>query len=246
MNAHYSDADFNGNSETAVLSKEIPRIKSLVDQGELDNYVLFSNRRLGGVVAPRIMDKIAEGSGMDRNRIFLAGVEYLDELLREFPDLPSLARIDPLDGPLLVNSFDLAEIILAIAEELSAPLPPLDASIVDRISYRQKNTVNNMSETFARTLADRYLVYTPEIERFLASPANTTSLRYYEAAVEEFQLKIVAKRSDFQTFDSLFNYLVDILVRRDSVLARNRRLLRAMLFYMYWHCDIGETADADA
>lgn len=246
VNAHYSDADFNGESENAVLNKEIPRIKRLVDDGELDNYVLFTNRRLGGVIAPRIMDRIAEDSGMDRSRIFLVGVEYLDDLLHEFPELPSLARIDPVDGPLIVSSFDLAEMMLAIAEELSAPLPPFDASVVDRVSYVEKNELNNMSDPFAKTLADRYLVYTREIERFLASPANAASLRYYEAAAEEFQLKVIAKRHEFQNFDSVFNHLVDILVKRDGVLARNRKLLRAVLFYMYWHCDIGETVDADA
>jgi hypothetical protein len=35
---------------------------------------------------------------------------------------------------------------------------------------------------------------------------------------------------------------VDTLVKRDLVLRghERRRLVRVMLFYMYWHCDIGE------
>ncbi len=68
----------------------------------------------------------------------------------------------------------------------------------------------------------------------------------YEGAVDEFQIKIIAKRRDYQSFDDVFNYLVDFLAKRDAVLARNRRLLRAMVFYMYWHCDIGESVDAEA
>ena len=48
-NAHYSDPGFSGSAKSSVLSKEIVRIKNLVKAGELDNYILFSNRRLGAL-----------------------------------------------------------------------------------------------------------------------------------------------------------------------------------------------------
>ena len=81
---------------------------------------------------------------------------------------------------------------------------------------------------------------TRRIGEFLAAPENSVALRHYEAAVEDFQLKIVAHRSEFQKFDHVFNYLVDLLFTRDAVLSKNRRLVRALIFFMYWHCDIGE------
>lgn len=116
--------------------------------------------------------------------------------------------------------------------------------MVDRVTYDEKNRINVMTPGFAKLLKDRYLHETQKIGRFLADPANSEVLRLYEGAVEEFQLKIVARRRDYQTFDDLFNYLVDFLFKRDGVLSRNRRLTRAIIFYMYWHCDIGETPDA--
>jgi hypothetical protein len=64
--------------------------------------------------------------------------------------------------------------------------------------------------------------------------------------VEDFQLKIIAKRKDHQSFDEVFNHLVELLIARDDVCARNRSMVRAMLFYMYWHCDIGLSSDAAA
>jgi hypothetical protein len=41
-------------------------------------------------------------------------------------------------------------------------------------------------------------------------------------------------------------YLVGLLFDRDPVLRQHtyKRLTRAMLFYMYWNCDIGKKADA--
>jgi hypothetical protein len=245
-NAHFSDSDFSGPAESSVLSEEIPRIRKLVTADEINNYILFSNRRLGGVTGPTIVSRLAQETRLDKSQIFLAGIEYIDDLLHAYPEVLRLARIDPIDGPLRVSSYDLAEVILAIADGLHAPLPATDAAVVDRVSYAEKNRVNGMTPEFAKLLSNRYLHDTQKIRQFLADPGNTEVLRRYEGAVEEFQLKIVARRRDYQTFDDLFNYLVDILFKRDGVLSRNRRLTRAMIFYMYWHCDIGETPDATA
>ena len=70
----------------------------------------------------------------------------------------------------------------------------------------------------------------------------------YESVVDEFQLKITAKRKDYQSFDEVMEYLADLLFNRDPILRQiaHRRLTRAMLFYMYWNCDIGEVDNAAA
>src|SRR6187551_2449728 len=48
-NASLSDPDFYSEDSTAtVLGEELPRIKKLRDDKELDHYMLFSNRRLTG------------------------------------------------------------------------------------------------------------------------------------------------------------------------------------------------------
>lgn len=246
INAHYADKDFSGDSASAVLTQEIPRIKKLVDEKEVDNYFLASNRRLGGVSAPRIKKRIAEETGLPSPRIYLVGIEYLDNMLHRHRDLLNLARIDPIDGPLVVSSFDLAEVMLAIAEQLQAPLPEFDAAVVDRVSYDEKNDLNGMTPKFSQHLMRKYLVYADEIEDFLARPENALSLEYYRASVDEFQEKIIANRKDYQSFDKVFNHLADLLRSRNGILASNAKLLKAVLFYMYWNCDIGEVVDADA
>ncbi|EEP73098.1 hypothetical protein MCAG_03425 [Micromonospora sp. ATCC 39149] len=245
-NAHFSDSEFSGTAKSSVLSEEIPRIRKLVVADELHNYILFSNRRLGGVINSRIKDRLAEETGLNESRIFLAGVEYLDDMLHTYPDIVRRARIDPIDGPLLVSSYELAEVILGIAEGIHASPSLDDAPVVDRVTYDEKNRANGMTPEFAQQLKRRFLSETHRIGRFLADPANADILRLYEGAVEEFQFKIIASRKDYQTFDRLFNYLVDFLFKRDGVLSRNKGLTRAMIFYMYWHCDIGETPDAQA
>jgi hypothetical protein len=243
-NVHFSDSGFSGSAESSTLTEELVRVNKLVSKGEIDNYCLFANRRLGAVTHEEIKRRISSETGIDSKNIYLAGTEYLDDMLIQYPDLINLAKIDPFDGPLLVSSNDLAEIIIAIAREFSLGVLEADAPVVDRVTYKRKNELNNMTEEFARTLSSRYMQYTQQIERFLASPGNVEYREYYESAVEDFQLKIVAHRSEYISFDKVFNYLVEILIGRDVVLSRNRKLLRSMLFYMYWHCDIGETDNA--
>lgn len=82
----------------------------------------------------------------------------------------------------------------------------------------------------------------------MAAPENLGLLQMYALVVDEFQLKIIAKRKGYQTFDEVMEYLVDLLFNRDAVLRQkaHKRLTRAILFYMYWNCDIGEVGDAAA
>nr|WP_243444482.1 ABC-three component system protein [Acetobacter persici] len=100
-----------------------------------------------------------------------------------------------------------------------------------------------MTADYARTQRRLYLKDTAQIQAFLAAPENIKILTAYETAVEEFQLKIIAQRKKYQEFDAVMNYLVDLLFARDPVLRQNKRLTRAMIFYMYWNCDIGLGSD---
>ncbi|MFF2273563.1 ABC-three component system protein [Agromyces sp. NPDC058136] len=246
INAHFGDGSFSGDSDSSVLTEEIVRIKRLVAKKEVDNYILFANRRLGANASADIVKRIASECRIDPSRLFLVGIEHLGELMHEFPDLPRLAKIDPFEGPLIVSSYEIAEVIYAVSKELGKVTGSAAMAPVHRTSYARKNEINKMSTEFAALLSKRYLVFTRKIDEFLADPSNATEQELYESAVEEFQLKIVAKRGEFQKFDDVYNHLVDLLIARDGVLARNKRLLRALVFYMYWHCDIGEGDDVEA
>lgn len=246
VNAHFSDPRFSGEGNNSVLDQELAKIKKLVYEDGLNNYFLFSNRRLGANTNEKLKVRFASETGLDSKSIFFAGVEYLDDMLHRYPEALTRARILPTEGPLIASSYDLAEVILAIADELKVASDEIPATVVERVSYEDKNRINDMSQMFAKELSRRFMVYTSKIEEFLANPANAEFLELYESAVEEFQLKIIAKHDFNSSFDDLFNYLIDQLIKRDGVLARHKRLTRAMVFYMYWHCDIGKTEDVDS
>ncbi|MEZ4298119.1 MAG: ABC-three component system protein [Polyangiaceae bacterium] len=243
-NKTFSDTDFYSpeNTET-VLGKELPRVKKLRAAKDLDHYILFSNRRLTGNAESKLRGVIATECHLPESSVLLCGLEQIELWLRRFPQAATIANIDPIDSPLIVSPEDLAEVVEHLAEHLKNPAPST-VPPTDRVSYEQKNVLNNMSPEYAKELRRQFLKETPQIRTFLAAPENAELLKRYESAAEEFQLRILAKRKDYQSFDEVINYVVDLLLARDPILRANKRLTRTIVFYMYWNCDVGRSHDA--
>lgn len=246
-NRNFSESDFfSTTAANSVLGKEIPRIKKLCQDNQLDHYMLFANRRLAANAETEIRDYIASKCDIPVSSIYLCGLEQLEIWLKRFPEVAREADLDPVDSPLIVSPDDLAEVVQALARQKDGVAALLDDPPTARVTYEQKNSLNNMSADYAKVQRRKYLKETAQIRAFLAAPENLDLLRMYESVVDEFQLKIIAKRKDYQTFDEVMEYLVDLLFSRDPVLRQHahKRLTRAVLFYMYWNCDIGEVDDA--
>ena len=248
-NRSFSELDFySTSSSNTVVGKEVPRIKKLREAKQLDHYMLFANRRLTGNSETEIRDHIAAVGGIPAASIYLCGLEQLELWLKRFPEVAQEANLDAVDSLLIVSPDDLAEVVQALARQKDGLTALLDDPPTVRVTYEEKNTLNNMTPAYAKEQRRKYLKETAQIRTFLAAPENIELLRMYESVVDEFQLKILAKRKDYQTFDEVMEYLVDLLFNRDPVLRQHahKRLTRAILFYMYWNCDIGEVDDAAA
>lgn len=245
-NCTFADADFFSLSSTkTTLGEEIPRIQNLRTNKQLDHYMLFSNRRLAGNAQSVIQKELAEKCDIPETSIYLCGVEQLETWLKTFPKVATLASIDPIDCPLIVTPDDLAEFVHALALQKDQMTQVLDDPPTPRVSYEEKNTANNMSATYAKAIRRLYLKETRQIDAFLAAPENQELLALYKSVVDELELKIIANRKQYQTFDKVMEYLTDLLFNRDPILRKNKRLTRALLFYMYWTCDIGQVEEDD-
>lgn len=89
-----------------------------------------------------------------------------------------------------------------------------------------------MTPEYAKAQRRLYLKETAPIRKFLADPINAELQKQYEGVVDEFNLKIIAKQRNYQTFDDVMEYLAEILFGRDVILRQNKRLTRTILFYM--------------
>lgn len=242
FNRHFMESDFfKGSSVNTVIGKEIQRIRVLRVDKQLDHYMLFSNRRLAGNAESVIRTHISEECCLPVESIYLCGIEQLELWLRRFPDVPKLADLDPIDSPINVSSDLLAEIVEALDRQKNEVLLVLDHPPTPRVTFQEKNELNNLSDDYAKEQRKRYLKESEFIRKFLASPENQELQRMYETVTTDFQFKIISKRRDYQTFDEVLEYLCNLLRNRDPILRQHKhwRLTRALLFYMYWNCDIG-------
>jgi hypothetical protein len=248
-NRNFMESDFfSDNSTSTVIAEEIPRIKKLREGKNLDHYMLFANRRLSGQGELKIRTHLATQCDIPPDSIYLCGTEQLEIWLKRFPEVAGLADLDPVDSPLIVSPDELAEVVEAFAKQRETILAIVDDPPAPRVSYDDKNELNNMSAEYAKLQRRKYLKDTAQVRAFLSAPENLGLMNLYESVVDEFQLKITAKRKNHQTFDEVMEHLADQLFGRDPVLrqAKHKRLTRVLLFYMYWNCDIGRSDNAAA
>jgi hypothetical protein len=245
INASYSDADvYKSGRATGLICDEIPKIKALFEAGEAQNYFLISNRKLSAITQRKITKFISDETGMPIQNIAIAGTQQLDGWLAFYPEAQSSISINPLEAPLIVDPDDLANAIEGFREALDNDLAEEDGSRpTPRTPLVEKNRLNNMTVEFEATLRGYYIKHTQSIRKFLSDPINEEYRASYQEAVEEFNLKIVAKREEYETFDAIFDYLLYQLFDRSGILGSNKGLTRAMLYYMYYNCDIGRDSD---
>lgn len=246
-NRHFGETDFFNPTEKnphSTIGKELPRINKLRAGGELDHYMLVSNRRLSGGVESKLVTFLSKECSLPIGSISVIGLENLELLLRTYPDIPQKANLDEMDSPLIVSSQDLAEIIQILADNIEGIARSVAEPPTPRTPYAQKKDLNGMSSEYSKYFRERHLKEAGSIQHFLAAPENAELLLKYESIVDEFNSKIIAQRKEHQTFDRVLEYLFEQLFSRDPILNqhKHKRLTRAMVFYMYWICDIGRNA----
>ena len=243
VDASYSDTDFIGSG--GVLDKELPRIKSLVDNGGLNHYMLFSNRRLGANTDDAILRRISSECGLAICDVHISGVEEIDDLLRKYPDIAQRHNLDLLAAPLRITRDDLSEVIEAISKKIGTTGMVSGDEPVKRTSLERKNELNDVSDEEIAPLSKRYLKDTRDIERFLSNPMNQELLDKYNEAVDELNIMLPRLVKQHGGFMGAWYAVYDILVNHEVVLRRNPRLVWAVLFFMYWNCDFGRSEDDD-
>lgn len=156
-NKTFSDADFySEDNEDTVLGKELPRVKRLRDDGELDHYLLLSNRRLTGNGESKLRGVIAATCGVPLASVAILGIEQLELWLKRFPEAARIANVDPIDSPLIVSPDELAVVVehlaLRLGDDTGGGAPP-----GDRVTYARKNELNKMSAEYAKEMRKRFL-----------------------------------------------------------------------------------------
>lgn len=208
--------------------------------------MLFSNRKLTGGAESTLKKYINQKTGLELENIAIFGIDDLDGWLAQFPHIVKMVNLSPLMISPIIQPDEFARVISHFAKAFNNSIKNNNFAPKERTEFEEKNQLNHMSNEFAKSLKKLYLSYVGQIDQFLYDAQNADLLDQYQEAVEEFQLRFIIPKQqngDQVYFDHIFNDLVELIIGRDYILAKNRRLTRIMVFYMYWRCDIGRSKD---
>ena len=247
LNKSFSESDFSGEKKSSILSEEIPKLKTLIADGELDFYVLIANRRLNAISEQAIRKRIAKETGLSEDNIRLIGVSELERMSKRYPDAVARAQLNPVESTFFVNPEDLAEIIAKLAkyqDDISDTMDGTKSPPEDRESPVDKNERNGLSKKYFQRQMRSKMAQFPRIREFLAAPENHGYQQLYEEASEEIRAKIDTWQDDSFSYERILETILSQFFKFDFDLRKNKSATRAVVYFMYCNCDIGSEVDA--
>lgn len=238
--ASCSDSDFE-----RIVKDEIIKIKKLKDAGDIDCYMLFTNRKYPAVKGEELLRRIVAETGVEKSVII--GKEVInDRNLNQHKEIVRQYRLDLLHIPFDFSDDEIKDIILAFKQQLYTIENDIkteverikrDFSFIDK---KEKNKKNRLSEEyFQNEIAAKSLMDFEKIERFLASPQNEEIKDYYFDVVSELSNLITIKRDNFDAFEEIFLFIYKKICDGSKDLKGTKRHVTTFLHYMYYNCEIG-------
>lgn len=232
-NASCSDSDFN----TILKNDVLPAINRLIKEKKIENYLLFTNRKLTGKKDEKIENLINENTGVNN---LVIGNEKIQQWLQTFPEVTRQTKLNDLLRPLQFDERDLKELIVYMSANNTIQKSLSESSDFTYVNMVIKNQLNNLNEDYFNDVIKRHYSYFDSIRTFLKDPINLDCQEKYEDLVDELNAKIVLFRDRYSTFENLFEELYDHVILNNPDLSGKKRLVRTFISYMYCNCDIGK------
>ncbi|WP_353569895.1 ABC-three component system protein, partial [Candidatus Albibeggiatoa sp. nov. BB20] len=197
--ASCSDREFN-----SILKKEIPKIKKLFQSNELENYLLFTNRKLTGDKATELTQYLKEQTNV--TNVWLRGKEAIEKYLRENSKLVRDLNLNRFRQPLQIHPEQLVSIIDIFYNYLDEQELKSDIDL-EYLNLEQKNKINELSEEYFEYIKENSEIYFDEIKKFLEKPRNKKQRNQYQDIVSELKGKLIIHRDEFGVFEKIFEHL---------------------------------------
>jgi hypothetical protein len=238
--ASCSDSDFE-----RIVRDEIEKIKKLKDAGDIDCYLLFTNRKYTGIKGEDSLKEIVAETGVEKSVII--GKETInDRYLNQYKEIVRQYKLDLHHIPFDFSDEEIKDIILTFKQQLSSIEKDLKEE-VDRIKHdfsyidkKEKNKKNRLTEVyFQNEVEAKSLMDFEKIERFLALPQNEEIKDNYFDVVSELSNLITIKRDNFDAFEEIFWLIYTMICDGSKELKGTKRHVMTFLHYMYYNCEIG-------
>ena len=237
--ASCSDTDF----QNIIKKNEIPKLIKLKENDELDNYLLFTNRKLSGVKGTSLVQTIKKDVGIDHVEII--GKEVINRYLSIYKHIAKQFDLDKYTLPFNFTDSDLKELVLEFTKEIKSDKEKLKNAVecvkndFTYIDKEQKNEKNKLGKKYFDIIIENSLLHFSKIDNFLQNPINSELLDLYMDSAFELKNLITVQRDEFGAFEKIFFHIYNLVRDRNPKL-RNKRFIYIFLHYMYFNCDIGK------
>ena len=235
-----SDNTFFAN-QTSLLKSEVAKIKERMKKEQIDNYIVFTNRKLTGGIYPQLINYMKSELGIENVEVH--GAEDLDNFINQFPEL---VKQFSLKGYLLPDVFhekDIRDVIVLFGRQSNwINLEPVkDVSCFNYIDKERKNRLNEVDNTYFTDIKENSLKYFRDIETFLKDPKNAEYKQMYINTVSDLRGLILRNAKEY-TFVELLESIIERIVGSDAgrEIFKVRALARVFVHFMYWECDLGK------
>lgn len=236
-NGSCSDNRFYGN-QTSLINSEIEKVKALKANNEIDNYLLFTNRK---ETESRENAVIHIKKEVDLECVDIIGKETIHSWLSQHKDIVKQFGLDKFTMPFEFYDKDIRDIIVIFHDTL--PDVKNDTILVlDRPNIENKNQINNLDKSYYENVILNDLNrYHKQILDFLENPINQEFAQYYEETTVELKRVIETNKEKFEGFNKVFDFLTKYLMEKEpEKLKKYRNTIPAFFHFMYYQCDIGK------
>jgi hypothetical protein len=229
-----STADF-----TRLLNDEVPKITALAIAGELEYYLLFTNRRLTPNAENTFKSTVLSITGVKDT--WVIATDNIRQYLDQTPTIWTSMGFSRQETPFRFEPGDLNDVVTAFHAAVQNGESPFHSAENFRfVDKKKKNAINKLTDDYYAYMQRESLSHFARVKLFLEDPRNTAIKDLYHDAADELKQKIITYRQDFTTFDEVLTYVYDLIIKNNNALKGKKRLVRLFLHYMYFDCDIGD------
>ena len=238
--ASCSDSDFE-----TTLDTEIKKLKKLKTQGNIDNYLLFTNRKYTGIVGERLREKIKKEVPL--KNVDIIGKETINnQYLNTNKDIVKQYKLDKNVIPFEFSEFEIRGVISEFKSQLTKIRKDIENKVASvkydytSISIQDKNRLNQLGkEYFDQEVVAKSLEHFDQIDKFLEDEKNYSFKDDYYDTVNELSQIILIRRADFGAFEEVLMHIYKLICDGTTALQGSKRFVSVFLHYMYYTCSIG-------
>lgn len=227
-----------------IFQDELPKIRKLAKAGNLELYLLFTNRDLTAGMESSMVKRLGKVKGL--SEAWILGNDSVRQRLDMHPDVWTSMRLDRHEVPFRISPVEMVEVVTAFHGAVTDGGSSFNSALnFNFVGKDRKNRINRLSRPYYEYIQRDSLPHFRRIKTFLEDPRNDRLKALYHDTADELKQKIVTFRGDFSSFDEVLTHIRDLVVSHESKLLGKKRLVSLFLHYMYCNCDIGDHAKAN-